>query len=589
MLAARARPPADPAAVLRGPRRRVGASTSGTSRARCSRSGSPRPRARVERRRSRTLYGERFLLRRPLLEALDPGSRRPAGAADRRARSHRRAVRGVPARDAVRLPGLDPRARHGARRRRRRSSIITSNRTREIHDALKRRCLYHWIDYPDAARELAILAARAPEVPPRLAAQIVAFVQRLRATDLFKLPGVAETLDWGQALVALGRVELDPATVDATLGVLLKYQDDLARITGPSRARAGRRGARRPWRARRPSGERLAANVAHFARLLRRAGLPVGPGDTLDAQRAVAAIDAIAPRAVLLGAPRGAGPAARGPRALRRGVPAVLARPGRRRERARAAPAADEDADDAHGVAPAQRGAGGRRAAEPPPRAPARAAAADRRVPRVLRRRDAAHARLRSDVRRRAGAGARSWCAGSTSACARCVTRRTRPATRGAIDPARTVRRGAAPAAASSAVLRRRARVERPPAIVVLCDISGSMGRYSEMLLRFVHALLADARPRPRVPVRDAAHQRDPRPAPPRRRRRARALRHARSPTGPRGTRIGACLRRLQPHVVAPRARAGRGRAARHRRPRSRGHRRARRRGGAAAAVVPRA
>jgi MoxR-like ATPase len=111
-------------------------------------------------------------------------------------------------------------------------AIVTSNRTREIHDALKRRCLYHWIDYPDAARELAILAARAPEVPPRLAEQIVAFVQRLRAADLFKLPGVAETLDWGHALVALGSVELDPATVEATLGVLLKYQDDLARLSG---------------------------------------------------------------------------------------------------------------------------------------------------------------------------------------------------------------------------------------------------------------------------------------------------------------------------------------------------------------------
>ena len=115
--------------------------------------------------------------------------------------------------------------------------ILTSNRTREIHDALKRRCLYHWIDYPDAARELAILAARAPEVPARLAAQIVAFVQQLRKADLYKLPGVAETLDWGQALVALGCVELAPETVNATLGVLLKYQDDLAKIAGaPARA-----------------------------------------------------------------------------------------------------------------------------------------------------------------------------------------------------------------------------------------------------------------------------------------------------------------------------------------------------------------
>src|SRR5262249_56021465 len=103
--------------------------------------------------------------------------------------------------------------------------VITSNRTREIHDAIKRRCLYHWIDYPDAARELAILAARAPEVPAALAQQIVAFVQRLRASDLFKVPGVAETLDWGHALVALGEIELAPATVGAPLGVLLTSPD----------------------------------------------------------------------------------------------------------------------------------------------------------------------------------------------------------------------------------------------------------------------------------------------------------------------------------------------------------------------------
>src|SRR5512144_34449 len=112
--------------------------------------------------------------------------------------------------------------------------VLTSNRTREIHDALKRRCLYHWIEHPGLERELAILAARAPEVPEQLRGQIVAFVQKLRASDLFKVPGVAETLDWGHALVALGAVELEPATVEATRGVLLKYQDDLARISGPT-------------------------------------------------------------------------------------------------------------------------------------------------------------------------------------------------------------------------------------------------------------------------------------------------------------------------------------------------------------------
>jgi MoxR-like ATPase len=114
--------------------------------------------------------------------------------------------------------------------------VITSNRTREIHDAIKRRCLYHWVDYPDAARELAILRARAPEAADRLSREVVAFVQRLRTADLFKAPGVAETIDWTRALLALDAVSLDPATVDSTLGVLLKYQDDIARIEGSEAA-----------------------------------------------------------------------------------------------------------------------------------------------------------------------------------------------------------------------------------------------------------------------------------------------------------------------------------------------------------------
>jgi len=180
-----------------------------------------------------SLYSERFLLRRPLLDALtaDPAGP-PVLLIDELDRTDEPFEAfllellsdfqiSIPELGTVRAPAPP-------------IVVVTSNRTREIHDALKRRCLYHWIDYPDAARELAILAARAPEVPAALAAQIVAFVHKLRATDLFKLPGVAETLDWGQALVALGCVELDPATVDATLGVLLKYQDDLARITGPT-------------------------------------------------------------------------------------------------------------------------------------------------------------------------------------------------------------------------------------------------------------------------------------------------------------------------------------------------------------------
>jgi MoxR-like ATPase len=110
--------------------------------------------------------------------------------------------------------------------------IITSNRTREIHDAVKRRCFYHWVDYPDAKRELEILRRKAPKAAEALSREVVAFVQQLRKVDLFKLPGVAETIDWANCLAALDRVVLDPETVNNTLGVLLKYRDDLERIAG---------------------------------------------------------------------------------------------------------------------------------------------------------------------------------------------------------------------------------------------------------------------------------------------------------------------------------------------------------------------
>ncbi|HRC55089.1 MAG TPA: MoxR family ATPase [Kofleriaceae bacterium] len=177
------------------------------------------------------LYGERFLLRRPLLEALAPD---PRGAPillidelDRTDEPFEAFLLEVLSDFQVTIPELGT-----VRAQAPPIVLITSNRTREIHDAIKRRCLYHWIGYPDAARELAIVAARAPEVAPKLARQLVAFVQKLRGGELFKLPGIAETLDWGQALVALGCVELDPQTVESTLGVLLKYQDDLAKISG---------------------------------------------------------------------------------------------------------------------------------------------------------------------------------------------------------------------------------------------------------------------------------------------------------------------------------------------------------------------
>ena len=115
--------------------------------------------------------------------------------------------------------------------------VITSNRTREVHDAIRRRCLYHWVDYPDAARERAILKLRAPGVAEKLTAQVVAFVQAVRSADTFKPPGVAETIDWAAALAALDARELEPALVDETLGALLKYQDDIAKIRGAEAAK----------------------------------------------------------------------------------------------------------------------------------------------------------------------------------------------------------------------------------------------------------------------------------------------------------------------------------------------------------------
>jgi MoxR-like ATPase len=115
--------------------------------------------------------------------------------------------------------------------------VLTSNRTREIHDAVKRRCLYHWVGFPDAAREAAILARRVPGAPQALSAEVVAFVQRLRSVDLYKLPGIAETIEWTRALMELDAVQLDPEIVNNTLGVLLKYQDDIAKVQGSEAAR----------------------------------------------------------------------------------------------------------------------------------------------------------------------------------------------------------------------------------------------------------------------------------------------------------------------------------------------------------------
>jgi MoxR-like ATPase len=177
------------------------------------------------------LFSERFLIRRPLLQALEPD---PAGPPvllideiDRTDEPFEAFLLEVLSDFQVTIPEIGP-FRAAAPP----LVVITSNRTREVHDALKRRCFYAWIDYPDAARELAILRVKVPAAAERLSREVVGFVQGLRAKDLFKLPGVAETIDWTQALIALDRTALDPAAVDGTLGVLLKYQDDVARIRG---------------------------------------------------------------------------------------------------------------------------------------------------------------------------------------------------------------------------------------------------------------------------------------------------------------------------------------------------------------------
>ena len=177
----------------------------------------------------KSVFSEKYLIRRPVLDALTG----KAGAApvllidelDRADEAFEAFLLEVLSDYQVTVPELGTiRAEEPP------IVIITTNRTREIHDALKRRCLYHWVDYPDAARELEIVRTRVPEANSRLSAEVVSFVQKLREIDLFKVPGVAETIDWAGALTELDRIALDPETISDTIGVLLKYQDDIARI-----------------------------------------------------------------------------------------------------------------------------------------------------------------------------------------------------------------------------------------------------------------------------------------------------------------------------------------------------------------------
>src|SRR6186997_2160837 len=177
------------------------------------------------------VFAERFLIKRPLLQAIEPD---PAGAPvllidelDRSDEAFEAFLLEILADFQITIPELGT-----VKADKPPIVVITSNRTREIHDALKRRCLYHWVGYPTAARELDIVQTKVPGIGKKLSEQIVGFVQKLRNQDLFKAPGVAETLDWATALSELDAVALDPATVSDTLGVLLKYQDDIAKLEG---------------------------------------------------------------------------------------------------------------------------------------------------------------------------------------------------------------------------------------------------------------------------------------------------------------------------------------------------------------------
>jgi MoxR-like ATPase len=181
------------------------------------------------------LFSERFLIRRPLLQALEADAAGPPvlliDELDRTDEPFEAFLLEMLSDFQITIPeigtikAVEPPI-----------VIITSNRTREIHDALKRRCFYYWVDYPDAVRELEILRVKAPGADANLARQVVSFVQQLRRKDLFKLPGIAETIDWTEALIQLDKVALDPRAVEDTLGVLLKYQDDIAKIRGSEAA-----------------------------------------------------------------------------------------------------------------------------------------------------------------------------------------------------------------------------------------------------------------------------------------------------------------------------------------------------------------
>ncbi len=197
---------------------------------------------------SRELFSDDFLIRRPLLQALDPSWERPPvlliDEIDRADEEFEGYLLEMLSDFQITVPELGTFTAPQPP-----VVVITSNRTREIHDALKRRCIYFWIDYPDLQKEYQIVTSRVPQAPQQLAEQVTAFVQELRSTELYKVPGIAETLDWTAALVALDQRELDPSVIDDTLGIMLKYREDIQSVRGEEvRAllnRAKARGARR--------------------------------------------------------------------------------------------------------------------------------------------------------------------------------------------------------------------------------------------------------------------------------------------------------------------------------------------------------
>ena len=200
------------------------------------------------------LFSEKFLIKRPLLQAIDSSREKSPvlliDELDRADEEFEGFLLELLADFQITIPELGTyQAVH------RPFVVITSNRTREIHDALKRRCLYFWIDYPDFQKELQIVTTKIPEAKRRLAEQVTGFIQELRQTELYKVPGISETLDWTTALMALNQTELDPQVIDDTLGIMLKYQDDIELVRGePVRAMLDRSRNRAPGRGRRRGG-----------------------------------------------------------------------------------------------------------------------------------------------------------------------------------------------------------------------------------------------------------------------------------------------------------------------------------------------